>query len=184
MAITFEAAILDVNETLSDFPLHAARRLLAGVETLDRAPGEAAEHLLAGIADLPVHAEVPEGVRALAGAGIRLATLTVGSAEQSARLLERAGVGDAFERYLSAAEVRRWKPAVEPYLHAAGELGVPPERCLLIAVHPWDVDGARRAGMRAAWLNREGGDYPEFFEDPDLVADGLPALARMVSAST
>ena len=31
---------------------------------------------------------------------------------------------------------------------------------MLVAVHPWDIDGASRAGLVTAWLNRSGGPYP------------------------
>ena len=48
---------------------------------------------------------------------------------------------------------------------------------MLVAVHPWDIDGAKRAGLRAAWVNRSGLPYPETFRDPDLVAFDFLALA-------
>ena len=35
-----------------------------------------------------------------------------------------------------------------------------PEEMVLVAVHPWDVDGARRAGLQTAWVNRSGGAFP------------------------
>lgn len=79
---------------------------------------------------------------------MRIATLTNGAVDVSEALLERAGLSGLVERALSVNEVRRWKPADEPYLYAARELGVEPERSVLVAVHPWDVDGAKRAGPR------------------------------------
>jgi 2-haloacid dehalogenase len=130
--------------------LGVLRGLLSHVEPPERDPDEAAEHVLAGFAELDVHADVPEAVRRLADAGVRMATLTNGAADVAGKLLERAGLADLVERRISVDEVRRWKPAREPYLHAARELGVAPERCTLVAVHPWDVDGAKRAGLQAA----------------------------------
>lgn len=38
---------------------------------------------------------------------------------------------------------------------------------MLVAVHPWDVDGAARAGMRTAWLDRRGTAYPSYFTAPN-----------------
>jgi 2-haloacid dehalogenase len=49
---------------------------------------------------------------------------------------------------------------------------------MLIAAHPWDVDGARRAGLQAGWLNRSGRDYPGFFEAPDVSGETLGDLAE------
>jgi len=87
-----------------------------------------------------------------ADAGVRMATLTNGSAEVAEKLLERAGLADLVDRRLSVEAVRRWKPASEPYLYAARELSVPAEDCALVAVHPWDIDGrqARRPTGRVA----------------------------------
>ena len=34
----------------------------------------------------------------------------------------------------------------------------------LVAVYPWDLDGAARAGLASVWINRTGGPYPEYFE--------------------
>jgi 2-haloacid dehalogenase len=144
---------------------------------------EAAEHVLDGFASLPVHPDVPEGLRVLEAAGVRIATLTNGSTQIARGLLERAGLDALVERHLDVSELRRWKPAPEPYLYACAELAVEPGQAVLLAVHPWDVHGARRAGLRGAWLDREGLPYPGFFETPDWSAGELPSLARALAAA-
>ena len=48
---------------------------------------------------------------------------------------------------------------------------------MLIAVHPWDIDGAKRAGLRGGWLNRRRSPYPDFFRPPDATAETLGGLA-------
>ena len=150
------------------------------VERLRRDPDQAGEHVLAGFGELDVHADVAEGMHKLADAGVRMATLTNGAAEIAERLLERTGLAGLVERFISVDEVRRWKPAREPYLHAARELGVAPAECALVAVHPWDVDGAKRAGLQAGWLNRRKSDYPDFFERADATGETLGALADVL----
>jgi 2-haloacid dehalogenase len=163
--------------------LGVLRGLLMQVETLRHDADAAAEHVLAGFGELDVHTDVPEGMRKLAAAGVRMATLTNGAAEIATKLLDRAGLADLVERRLSVDEVRRWKPASQPYLHAARELGVPPEKCVLVAVHQWDIDGAKRAGLQAGWLNRRGGRYPDFFRPPDATGETLGSLAEALLAS-
>lgn len=154
------------------------RTLLAGIPQLSAPPEEAAEHIIAGMGALPVHPDVPPGIRALNEAGVRIATLTNGGAAVAKGLLERSGLDGLVERNLTVAEVRRWKPAREPYRHACRALGVAASDAVLIAVHPWDVHGAKRAGLRAGWLDRQGRAYPEVFEPPDATARDFPALAR------
>lgn len=143
---------------------------------------EAAEHVLDGFAALPVHPDVPHGLRVLREARIRIATLTNGTTQIARTLLERAGLEELVEQHLDVSEVRRWKPAPDPYLYACGELGVEPAQAALLAVHPWDVHGARRAGLHGAWLDRQGLPYPEVFDPPDWSGRDLPSLARAVAA--
>jgi 2-haloacid dehalogenase len=142
---------------------------------------EAAEHVLDGFTVLPVHPDVPEGLRILREAGIRIATLTNGTTQIARGLLARAGLEALVERNLDVSEVQRWKPAPDPYLYACRELGVEPAQAVLVAVHPWDVHGARRAGLHGAWLDRQGLPYPEVFEPPDWSGRDLPSVARAVA---
>jgi FMN phosphatase YigB (HAD superfamily) len=44
------------------------------------------------------------------------------------------------------------------------------------------VHGARSAGLRGAWLDREGLPYPEVFERPDASGRDLPSLVRALIA--
>lgn len=158
------------------------RGRLEQIETLRGDPGEAAEHIVSGFGELEVHPDVAEGIRMLSGAGVRMATLTNGSAEVAEKLLERAGLADHVERRLSVDAVERWKPAPEPYLYAASELDAPPAECALVAVHPWDIDGAKRAGLQGGWLNRARARYPDFFTLPDVTGESLAALAGALLA--
>ncbi|MCW2743531.1 MAG: haloacid dehalogenase, type, partial [Mycobacterium sp.] len=67
----------------------------------DRDVDAAIEHVMTGFASLSVHDDVAPGIRALRDAGFRLATLSVGAAVVAERLLERAGIRDAFEAVLT-----------------------------------------------------------------------------------
>ena len=147
-------------------------------QDLDRTLEEAVEHVLAGFAELTVHPDVPAGLNALGDLGIRLVTLSNGSAQVAQRLLEGAGVRNVFERLLSVEEAGVWKPAAGAYAFALAECGVDAEDAMLVAVHPWDIDGAARAGLGTAWITRAGGRYPSYFTAPDLSVASLPELAR------
>lgn len=154
-------------------------QLLAGQE-LTRDLGEAVEHVLAGMQQLPVHPDVPDGLRRLRAGGSRLVTLSNGAASVADSLLSRAGVRDEVELLLSVEDAGAWKPAAVAYRWAAERCGVPLGDAMLVAVHPWDVDGAARAGARTAWLDRRGSAYPSYFAAPDLTATSLTDLAGML----
>jgi 2-haloacid dehalogenase len=146
-------------------------------QQLDRPLEDAVDHVMQGFSELAVHPDVVEGVRALGDLGIRLVTLSNGSARVADTLLQGAGVRDRFERLLTVEDAGVWKPAPRAYAHALSECGVEPEDAMLVAVHPWDIDGASRAGVATAWINRTGGRYPSYFTAPDVEAASLAELA-------
>ncbi|MDA3650121.1 haloacid dehalogenase type II [Saccharopolyspora indica] len=76
-------------------------------------------------------------------------------------LVKAAGL--PFDAILSAELARTYKPAPAPYLIAAQLLDVDPGEVLMVAAHGWDIDGARAAGLRTAFLERpaEKGPYRE-----------------------
>jgi 2-haloacid dehalogenase len=127
---------------------------------------------------LSVHPDVGDGVRALRGLGVRLVTLSNGSTSVAQGLFERAGLTDAFETLLSVEDAGAWKPHPASYAYALEACGVAAADAMLVAVHPWDIDGAARAGLRTGWLNRDGTRYPSYFTAPDVEARDLVELAR------
>ena len=149
---------------------------------LDRALDEAIEYVMVGFSELSVHGDVVEGVRALGRAGIRLVTLTNGAAAVPQRLFERAGISGDFERLMSVEDAGVWKPARGAYEYAARTCGVDVGDMLLVAVHPWDIDGAARAGMRTAWIDRSGASYPAYFTAPETTASGIADLADRLAS--
>ena len=146
------------------------------LRALNPATDSAVEAVLGAFRQLDPHPDVEPALRALRDAGIPVATLTNGSADLVSTLLQRAGLDQFVARSLSVDEVRRWKPAPEPYRWAAAELGADPGRVALVASHPWDCAGARGAGLVAGWVNRTGAQWPTFFEPPDLAAADLRAV--------
>lgn len=151
------------------------RAVLAEVG-VDRDIDAAVRHVMDGFADLGVHPDVPDGVRQLRAAGFRLVTLTNGAVDVGERLLTRAGIAAEFERLISVDSAGVWKPAPGAYRHASRVCGVPIDQILLIAVHPWDIDGAARAGMRTAWINRSAAPYPSYFVPPEVTLSALTEL--------
>ena len=157
------------------------RRQLADVRLVG-ADDAAVAHIMAGFAGLDVHADVPPGLAALTDAGLRLATLSNGAAQVAETLLGRAGLREAFERVLSVDDAAAWKPARAAYEYAVTVLGVRPSEVMLVAVHPWDIHGAARAGLQTAWLNRPGGTYPGYFAEPTVSIRSLTDLAGSLPA--
>jgi 2-haloacid dehalogenase len=79
---------------------------------------------------------------------------------------------------LSVEDAGAWKPAPAAYQHALDACGVAAAEAMLVAVHPWDIDGAARAGLRTAWVDRSGAPYPRQFREPELRVASLVELAE------
>jgi 2-haloacid dehalogenase len=161
--------------------VHTLRSGLEGLP-LDRTLDEAVEHIMGGFDELDVHSDVPEGLSALGGLGPRLVTLSNAEASVAEGPFRRAGVNGRFERHLSTEEAGIWKPAPAAYAYAAGRCRTRPAAMMLVAVHPWDINGAHLAGMRTAWINRTGATYPEYFHAPTLQATSLIDLADLLDS--
>ncbi len=63
-------------------------------------------------------------------------------------ILERLELRSYFQGMVSGEEVAHGKPAPDIFLHAAKQLGVTPERCIVIEDSRNGVKAARAAGMR------------------------------------
>jgi 2-haloacid dehalogenase len=100
-----------------------------------------------------------------------------------ALLIDLARHGDLrFDCVLSAELAHVYKPAPEAYLTAARLLGVEPGELMLVAAHPWDLEGARAAGLRSAFVDRPleygPGSPAREDRDADHSAGDLHELAR------
>ncbi len=159
------------------------RRLLVR-EQPSSDPEQVVEEVLSTVPRLDVHPDVAEGVRALAADGHRLVTFTNGAAANAEGLLGRAGVRDLVDAVLSVEGLGVWKPHPEAYAHAARTLQVDPAELTLVAVHPWDTDGASRVGWHSVYLDRSGASWPDAFRPPDVRVRSLtelPATLRAMS---
>jgi 2-haloacid dehalogenase len=160
----------------------AREQLLNMLDTgqLNRPVHEAADHVMEGFIRLELHPDVALGLGRLQEAGLRLVTLSNGAASVAETLLMRAGLRDLFEALLTVEDAGGWKPDPRPYRYAAQACGVPAEQLLMVAVHPWDIDGAARAGLQTAWVDRSEAHYPAVFERPTHTVPSIDRLADVL----
>ncbi len=159
----------------------ATLQMLARNGEVALAPDKASE-VVAGIKSLAPHPDVVPGLQRLRRAGLRMATLT-NSPEAGVQAQTRhAGIDGFFEKQLSVQTVRRFKPDRAVYEWAAREMGVVPADCMLVAAHGWDVAGAQWAGLRSAFIAREGQQKFPLAAAPELDVPDLAALAQRLGA--
>ena len=98
--------------------------------------------------------------------------------------LERIGIDHLFHDVVSARSAGAAKPA-RPIFDAAVSIGgAAAHETLHVGDHPeFDVEGARAAGLRTVWLNRNGHEWPGGLEPPDRTIANLRELDELLAAS-
>jgi 2-haloacid dehalogenase len=175
LALTAAGAYADFRELASE--LLEAQLVAAGIEPSD----EKIAGVLSGFTRLPLHPDVEPGLRRVHEAGVRIVTLTNGSVAMSEKVFTDGGIMPLLERRLDVSVPQRWKPHPDAYRYAAEVCGVPVDRMGLAAVHPWDIDGARRAGLQGFYIDRRNTPYPKAFLAPDLVVPDFEGLAAEIT---
>jgi len=110
-------------------------------------------------------------------AGYTMVVFSNGSPAMLAAIMQAAQLQEYFQGFVSVDEVKVYKPSPKVYRHVAERLGRAIENVRLISSNPFDVIGARNAGMQAAWIDRSGGLFDPLDARPDMVAGTLLELA-------
>jgi putative hydrolase of the HAD superfamily len=122
----------------------------------------------------------PDALAALArlAGHLPVLALTNGNAD-----LARIGIDGHFVGCIAAREAGHAKPDA-PIFHAAcARLALDPAQVLHVGDDPWlDVEGARGAGLRTAWINRREEAWPAELPPPELEFSTLAALADWLGA--
>ncbi|NEG60726.1 haloacid dehalogenase type II [Pantoea agglomerans] len=132
------------------------------------------------IAAMPAHPDVAAGLTALQQQGFTLVALTNSSAALAEKQLSSAGLAPLFTRILSVEQVQVYKPDLRVYQWAMKEMGKPVSECMMVAAHGWDVGGAKRAGMKTAFVTRKGQALYPLAPAPDLIVSDIVALAMAI----
>ena len=132
------------------------------------------------LGEIPAYPDVQPGLRRLKEAGFTVATLTNSTAKSAQTLVDRAGLGDLFDRVLSVDAIERYKPAREAYEYAANELKVKPGDICLVAAHAWDIAGAVAAGCKGAFIARPEKVLSPGTAAPEFQARDVTALAEQL----
>lgn len=106
--------------------------------------------------------------------------------------LQRIGIRHLFHDVVTAVDVGSAKPAPPIFLEAVSRAGVGVQETLHVGDHPEiDIIGAQEAGLRTAWINRNGDGWPEHVAPPDAIVSTIaelltvlePAIAHRASSA-
>jgi len=125
--------------------------------------------------DVDIFPEVVPALEVL-GEHFKLIAVTNGNAN-----LELIGIRHLFDSVLTAAMAGAAKPAPEIFDMAVQMGGASKEETLHVGDHPlYDVDGARAAGLRTAWVNRGAFIWPDEYAAPDIEVTHIGELPELL----
>jgi len=95
--------------------------------------------------------------------------------------LETIGIRHLFRAVVAAAEAGFAKPARPIFDQAVARTGCLPTEILHVGDHPeTDVNGAREAGLRTAWINRNEQAWPDELPRPDAIVTTIAELQQLL----
>ena len=152
---------------------YAAQALGAELSEGDR------KRLIEEYVSLSPFADVAAGLETMKEAGHALVAFSNGVEATLRALLERAGLLRALDGVVSVDDLATFKPDPEVYRYLCRRLGRSPSETWLISSNPFDIIGAKSAGLNAAWVRRNPGTpFDPWGIEPDLVVTDLGDLAK------
>ena len=124
---------------------------------------------------------VIEGLEYLKSKAYRLGCVTNKARSFTMPLLEQSGIAHFFELAICGDDTARKKPDPLPLLTAAQQLGVNPDRALMLGDSKSDVAAARAAGFQIVCMSygyNHGEDIRSYA--PDAVIDSMAELKQLL----
>ncbi len=164
----------ELTNDVSEWRLRATRELLVRFDMDPLLAHDAFEIFLSARQKVEFYPDVLDALQELSF-HYRLGSLTNGNAD-----LKRIGVDHLFDTALYASLDLPAKPAPAMYHKASQELGVSPERILHVGDNAiTDIEGARNAGYKTAWINRGTLVYPDNIAEADFNITTLSDLVKL-----
>lgn len=166
-----------INGEFRPFPdyVEAALAHLAAVAGL---PPELAQQGATMARALPPFADAAPALAMLEDAGHTVGVLTNSAADAAREALAAADLDVGL--VVGADSVKAYKP--DRRVYAAGAEAAADDEVWLVAAHWWDVAGAKRAGLRTAWIGRDEGALLQTVPKPDVLATDLQDAAAKIIA--
>ncbi len=131
-----------------------------------------------GIRQLSPHTDVIPGMEQLAAMGIPMVALTNGSPDAAKEQLAYSKIDRYLNRAFSVEAVGQYKPHPAAYEYVLKEMNMSAAEAVMVACHPWDLLGAKRAGLKTCYVHRPGMPLYPLGEPFDLEIKGIEELAE------
>ena len=128
-------------------------------------------NIMEGFENLEIHDDIRKSLKLLKKKKIKVVTLTNGSDENTRKLLKKNNLLKYVDHCFSINEVKLWKPHKKVYLNTCKIMKTKKQETLMIAVHGWDINGAKLAGLNTGFISRYEKILSEYYMEPDFVEE-------------
>lgn len=142
-------------------------------------------HLLARYRELDAFPDALPAIKELKAAGHTVVAFSNGDEMTVRALLDHAGILPYLDDVISVDDVQTFKPDPAVYAYLARRVGRAVESTWLVSGNPFDVIGAKAAGLNAAWVRRNpAAAFDPWGIEPDIVVENLYDLAAQIMAAS
>ena len=141
---------------------------------------EKVKKVLSPIIKLSAYPEVAKSLETLKENGFKLVALSNGKPQVVHDQLKYAKIHHFFDKVLSIEEVKNYKPHVSTYHCVYSLMNILPEDSMLIAAHGWDIAGAKRAGLKAGFIERPGKSLYPLAMEPEVTGTSLEEVTNFL----
>jgi len=179
-----EALLHAMADTLSGAHRPLPEHLRAALERQLIATGrgtarlDAAMHKAARMEPFP---DAAAAVNRLRDAGLHVAVLTNSATASAEASLSAAGLRQTLDAVVGSDKPGVFKPHPRVYRHGLEQVGAEPQEACMVAAHGWDLMGAKRVGLRTAWVARTERHLPPTIPPPDLQGADLAEVSERIA---
>ena len=166
----------DFWQVTEDALVFAARDLKLDLDSKKR------DRLMNAYLELQAWPDVPQALKSLKAAGIRLSLLSNFSKQMLESGIKKSRLDGMFEHVLATDAVKQFKPAPDAYEMAVDTLGLKREAIAFAAFAGWDASGAKWFGFPTVWVNRLNSPTEELSVSPDLTCGDLSGLVAFANS--
>ncbi|APZ47418.1 haloacid dehalogenase, type II [Polaribacter reichenbachii] len=132
---------------------------------------------------LPAYDDVLPALNLLKKENIRVVAVSNSSLEMMKEQLTNSGIIDKIDSYYSVDSIKKYKPFKDIYQSSAKEEGLELQDIIMIATHDWDLFGAKKAGLKTAYIQRKEEIYHPYYLQPDFKDANLQDLVLQIIES-
>jgi 2-haloacid dehalogenase len=138
------------------------------------------EFLFSGFKNLKANSDIGDSFKILRKQNIKIVTLTNGPKKNCINLLKKNNLLKLVDYQFSVEDIKVWKPHPEPYLFVASELNYHPSEIVMIAVHGWDINGAKKVGMKTGYIKKYEKKLSSYYIKADFEAENCKELVLKI----